>query len=115
VARIKALHRRKNYGKENILKAADLTMNSITREVRRAGKKIELSAKEYELLEYLLRYKNRIVTITMIAENIWNMQTAINSNLVNVYIYHLRGKIDKGFDKKLLYTIRGSGYKISDD
>lgn len=112
VARIRALHRRSGYDDVTELRADNLTLNPLTREVVRAGKRIELSAKEYELLEYLLRHKNRIVTTTMIAENIWNLQESIESNVISVTVYHLRKKIDGGFDKKLIQTVRGSGYRL---
>lgn len=114
VARIRALHRRSGYDDATELRADNLTLNPLTREVVRAGKRIELSAKEYELLEYLLRHKNRIVTTTMIAENIWNLQESIKSNVISVTVYHLRKKIDDGFDKKLIQTIRGSGYRLEE-
>lgn len=110
VARIKALHRRHAYSELTFLKAEDLSLNTSTRAVKRDGKMINLSTKEYELLEFLLRNKNRIVTSSMIIENIWNMQEQTQSNVLSVTIYHLRNKIDNGFEKKLIKTIRGSGF-----
>jgi len=112
VARIKALHRRNSYSENLILQTADLTLDPLKREVKRAGKVIDLSTKEFELLELLLRNKGYIVTNTVILEQIWNMQEFIESNVINVTIYHLRNKIDRGFEKKLIQTIRGSGYRI---
>ena len=115
VARIKALHRRSGYDDRITLHADTLNLNPVTREVMRGERRIDLTAKEYELLEYLLRHKNRIVTNTMIAENIWNMQQNIESNVISVTVYHLRKKVDGGSDKKLIRTVRGSGYRIEDD
>jgi DNA-binding response OmpR family regulator len=82
--------------------------------VTRGGKRIELGSKEYELLEFLMRNKNRTVTNTMIIENIWNMQEEIQSNVVNVTMHHLRSKIDKTFAEKLIKTVRGSGYRLEE-
>jgi len=115
VARIKALHRRSGYDDRITLHADTLNLNPVTREVMRGERRIDLTAKEYELLEYLLRHMNRIVTNTMIAENIWNMQQNIESNVISVTVYHLRKKVDGGSDKKLIRTVRGSGYRIEDD
>lgn len=115
VARIRALHRRSSYSENLTLQIADLTLDPIKREVKRAGKVIDLSTKEFELLELLLRNKGYVVTNTVILEQIWNMQEFIESNVINVTIYHLRNKIDKGFTKKLIQTVRGSGYRIVDE
>lgn len=114
VARVKALHRRKSHGNASMLKVDTLSLDPLTRNVIRDEKRIELSAKEYELLEFLMRNKNRIVTNTMIIDNIWNMQEQIESNVVSVTIYHLRNKIDKSFERKLIKTVRGSGYRLED-
>jgi len=110
VARIKALHRRHANADLTLLQAEDLSLNTRTRVVNRNNKTIELSTKEYMLLEFLLRNKNRIVTNTMMIENIWNMQEHTQSNILSVTIYNLRNKVDNGFEKKLIKTIRGSGY-----
>ncbi|GAX86956.1 two-component system, OmpR family, response regulator [Lebetimonas natsushimae] len=115
VARIKALFRRSKNIKENVLKVGDLELNPDTKEVRRAGKNIELTAKQFELLKYLMINKGKIVSEDMIAQNLWEMDEEINSNVINVYISHLRKKIDKDFDKKLIKTFRGMGFKISDE
>jgi DNA-binding response OmpR family regulator len=115
VARIKALFRRSKNIKENILKVGDLELNPDTKEVRRAGKNIELTAKQFELLKYLMINKGKVVSEDMIAQNLWEMDEEINSNVINVYISHLRKKIDKDFDKKLIKTFRGMGFKISDE
>jgi len=115
VARLKALFRRNKKIKENILKVADLELNPDTKEVRRAGKEIELTAKQFELLKYLMINKGKIVTTEMIANNLWEMDEEINSNVINVYISHLRKKIDKDYDKKLIKTFRGMGFKLVDE
>ena len=115
VARLKALYRRSKNINENILKIADLELNPETKEVKRGGKYIDLTAKQFELLKYLMVNKNKIVTPAMISNNLWEMDDEINSNVINVYISHIRKKIDKNQEKKLIKTIRGMGFKISDE
>ncbi|WP_456480651.1 response regulator transcription factor [Nautilia sp.] len=115
IARLKALYRRSHNLNDNIIKVADLELNPDTKEVRRAGKLIELTAKQFELLKYLMINKNKIVNTDMIHSNLWEMDDEINSNVINVYISHLRKKIDKNFDKKLIKTYRGMGFKLSDE
>ena len=83
--------------------------------VTRAGKNIELTSKEYILLEYLMMNKNKIVTEQMINNSLWDMEEMTASNIVSVYMYRIRTKIDKNFDIKLIHTIRGMGYKLSED
>jgi len=112
VARIKALLRRSGFDDTSALEADDLTLDPRSREVRRGGRHITLGTKEYELLEYLLRNKDKVVTNTMIVENVWDLQEQIESNVINVTIYNLRKKVDRGFSKKLIRTIRGSGYRL---
>lgn len=113
-ARIKALLRRNHFNSTNDIKIDNLEINLVTREIKRDGKNIELSAKEYELLLLLAKNKNKIVTNTQIAEAIWNIQENTSSNVINVFIYHLRNKIDFKGQKKLIKTVRGSGYKINE-
>ncbi len=115
IARLKALYRRSQNIQDNVLKIADLELNPETKEVKRGGKYIDLTAKQFELLKYLMINKNKIVTPEMIANNLWEMDDEINSNVINVYISHIRKKIDKDADKKLIKTIRGMGFKISDE
>ena len=81
----------------------------------RAGERIDLTGKEYALLEYLLRNRGRTVTASMILEHVWDMDYLGTSNIVNVYINHLRNKIDREFDRKLIQTIRGHGFRIDED
>ncbi len=114
IARVKALHRRRTYRLTNYLSSGNLKLDSTKREVKRDEQIIELTTKEFKLLSYLLEHKGRIVTNTMILEYIWNMHEEVQSNVVNVTMYHLRKKIDQGFDTALIETIRGSGYKIND-
>ena len=115
IARVKALYRRSHNLNDDVLKVADLTLNPETKEVRRAGKLIELTAKQFELLKYLMINKNKVVSPDMIQSNLWEMDDEINSNVINVYISHLRKKIDKGFDKPLIKTLRNMGFKLSDE
>ncbi len=114
VARVKALHRRHAYKDESVLQAGDLRLDIMRREVKRGDKLIDLSGKEFALLELLLRHKNRIVTHTMILDSLWSAQERVESNVVNVTLYHLRKKIDDGYVTKLIKTVRGSGYRIED-
>ncbi len=99
----------------NILKVSDLKLDSDNKTVTRADKKIDLSSKEYILLEYLMFNKNKTVTEDMINNSLWNMDKQTASNIINVYIYRLRKKIDKDHHNKLIHTVRGMGYKISAD
>jgi DNA-binding response OmpR family regulator len=115
IARLKALHRRSKGVSENILQVGDLVMNLDTKEVKRGDKKIELMTKQFELLKLLMLNKNKIVSQEMIEENLWNMDEERNSNVITAHISYIRKKIDKGFDKPLIKTIRGMGYKISDE
>ena len=115
LARIRALFRRNQDYKTKMLKTGDLEMDPVRRLVTRAGKKIILTGKEYALLEYLLRNKGRIVTPVMILGHVWDMDYDGISNIVNVYINHLRNKIDKDSRVKLIKTIRGHGYQIDEN
>lgn len=115
LARIKALLRRTQDYKTKTLSVGDLELDPVSRRVTRAGQFISLTGKEYALLEYLMRNKGRIITQSKIIEHVWDMNFEGMSNVVNVYINHLREKIDKGFSQKYIHTIRGSGYKIDED
>ncbi|MGE0737732.1 response regulator transcription factor [Sulfurimonas sp.] len=94
---------------------ADLTIDTAKREVKRTGKKINLTAKEYALLEFLARNSKKLLTETIIKENISDMAEVSMSNIINVYIYRLRNKIDKDHSLKLIHTVRGLGYMLSDE
>jgi DNA-binding response OmpR family regulator len=112
-ARIRALLRRGT--QENArLRVADLEMDTSTRQVRRGGQAIDLKLKEYALLEFLLRNVHRPVTRTMIVEHVWDIHFDSVSNVVDVHINSLRNKIDKGFARQLIHTVRGVGYMLSD-
>jgi len=115
LARIRALLRRSQTYKEPLLKIADLEMNPATRIVTRGGQEIALTGKEYALLEYFLRNPGRVLSETRIVEHVWDMNYDPRTNVVNVYIHHLRSKIDSGFDNKLIHTIRGTGYVMKDN
>ena len=110
LARVRAVLRRNSEDKESVISAADLTVNLLNREVKRGDKIIELTLKEFSLLEYFLRNKNLVLTRTMIAEKVWNIDFLTDTNVVDVYINHLRKKIDKEFEQKLIHTVRGVGY-----
>ena len=103
-----------NSHERRILKAADLEMNSDSKEVTRAGKPINLTAKEFQLLEYLLHNKNKVVSRTDIAKNVWEIDFETNTNVIDVYINYLRNKVDKSFERKLIHTQVGMGYMLKD-
>jgi len=111
IARIK-VQLRDGKALTNIYKIADLELNSDTKTVTRGGKNITLSSKEYILLEYLMVNQDKVITEDMINNSLWNMDKETASNIISVYIYRLRKKIDRESDLKLLHTIRGMGYKI---
>ena len=113
LARIRALLRREKIEKEPILKVADLTLSLVTHKVIRRGKEIELTSKEYALLEYFIRNPEKVLTRTMISEHVWDYHFDSLTNVVDVYVNYLRKKIDKDFEPKLIHTIRGVGYVLS--
>jgi DNA-binding response OmpR family regulator len=114
LARLRALIRRAaDAPKSSVLQVADLTLDTLTHRVKRAGKVIALTAKEYAVLECLMRDTSRVLTRAMIAEHVWNYDVYNQSNVVNVYIRNLRRKIDDAAELKLIHTIRGSGYRLS--
>jgi heavy metal response regulator len=114
LARVRALLRRKNQNITTILKIADLELNQLTHEVKRAGKEIALTMKEYNLLEYLMLNANQTITRTMISEHVWNESFDSFTNVIDVYVNYLRNKIDKGFKKQLIHTVRGIGYILKE-
>jgi DNA-binding response OmpR family regulator len=113
-ARVRALLRR-GAQESTILRLADLEMNTATRTVARAGRKIDLKLKEFSLLEFLLRNAQRTVTRTMIIEHVWDIHFDSVSNVVDVHINSLRNKIDRGFTPVLIHTVRGVGYVLTDE
>jgi two-component system OmpR family response regulator len=113
LARVQALIRRTSGASEpTCLNVADLTMDLISRQVRRGGQSIELQPLEFSLLEYLMRNVGRVVSKTMIMEHVWDYNFDPQTNVVEARICRLRDKVDKGFDKKLIHTVRGVGYAI---
>lgn len=114
-ARIRAMLRVKEHVTGSILEIADLRVDTTTRVVKRGGCIIELSSKEYAVLEYLMRNKGITVSKEKIEENIWNYEYEGTSDVVKVYIHHLRKKIDGNFEKKLLHTIKNVGYVIKEE
>ena len=110
--RVQALLRRGPNLREDVLKASDLEVNRLTRQVKRAGKRVELSPKEYSLLEYLILHAGRTLSRSMIVEKIWDQSFEGLTNIVDVYIGQLRRKIDEGHEPKLIRTVRGIGYLL---
>ena len=115
LARVRALLRRKEGNKKTTLKIADLELDQLTHKVKRAGKNIELTSTEYTLLEYLMLNANQVVTRTMISEHVWEDDFDSFSNVINVYVNYVRKKVDAGFDKKLIHSIRGTGYILKEE
>lgn len=113
LARVRALLRRPPLQADPILRAGGLELDTARREVRRAGRAIDLSPREFALLEYLLRHPGQVLTRTQIAEHIWNFDFYSGSNVVDVYIGYLRRKVDRGTDRPLIHTVRGVGYRLS--
>jgi two-component system, OmpR family, response regulator len=112
LARVGALARRPPMVAATSLSAGDLEMDLLARTVTRAGKRIDLLAQEFKILEYLLRHAGQVVTRTMLLEKVWDFHFDPKTNIVETHISRLRSKIDKGFDKPLLHTVRGAGYVI---
>jgi len=115
LARVRALLRRPKEQQATVLTAGDLSLNTITYEVKRAGKSIQLTGKEFALLEYLLRNQNRPLPKELIISHVWDYDADILPNTVEVYIKYLRAKIDEPFDTPLIRTVRGFGYKLQTD
>lgn len=116
LARIRSLLRRGAKEKPaTLLTIADLELDTVSHKAKRKGQMIELTAKEYSLLEYLIRNKDRVLSRTVISEHIWDYNFDTGTNLIDVYVNHLRNKIDLGFEKKLIHTVRGVGYVMKED
>ena len=113
LARVRALLRRPPLQAGTILQVGDLEMDTAKREVRRNGRSIELSPREYAVLEYLMRHPNQVLTRTQIGEHVWNFDFYNESNVVDVYIGYLRRKIDHNDESPLFQTVRGVGYRIA--
>jgi len=114
VARVRALTRRGGENKPVVLRVADLSLDTVTHKAQRGGAEIELTAREYRLLEFLMRSAGRLCGRMMILEKVWDYDFDPGTNLVDVYIRRLREKIDSTFEPKLLHTVRGSGYVLKE-
>lgn len=112
LARVRSLLRRKGTVKEAVIRIDDLEINTATHEVKRGGKALTLSSREYALLEYLAYNKDKVLSRTDIVEHIYHEDSEMDSNVVDVYINYLRNKIDKGYKRKLIHTVRGAGYMM---
>lgn len=112
-ARIRALMRRSHIPAESVLTVADLRLDRVERRVERAGKRIELTSKEFALLEYLMRNAGRRITRAMIIEHVWNLSFDTCTNVVDVYVNYLRRKVEEGYPHRLIHTVRGVGYELS--
>lgn len=111
-ARIRALLRRESHDKSGLITVGDLVLDPATHFVERAGRRIDLTSREYSLLEYLMRNPNRLITRQMAEDQLWNYDAPVASNVIDVYVRRLRSKIDDPFDEKLIETVRGSGYRL---
>jgi DNA-binding response OmpR family regulator len=112
-ARIRALLRRSHLPSESVLVIDDLKLDRVEHRAERAGRRIDLTSKEFALLEYLMRNAGRQVSRAMIIEHVWNMTFDTTTNVVDVYINYLRRKVDDGHTRKLIHTVRGVGYQVS--
>jgi two-component system OmpR family response regulator len=113
IARVEALARRRETGSvQTVLKVGDLEMDLIGRTVHRAGQEIDLQPREFQLLEFLMRHAGQSVTRTMLLEKVWEYHFDPQTNVIDVHISRLRSKIDKGFEKAMLQTVRGAGYRL---
>jgi heavy metal response regulator len=115
LARVRSLLRRSSKDKSTVLSIADLELDTVTHKARRAGRIIELTAKEYALLEYFLRNKERVLSRTIIAEHIWDYNFDTGTNIIDVYVNHLRNKIEGQGETKLIHTVRGVGYVVKEE
>lgn len=113
LVRVKALLRRGPVTRSSVVRVGDLELDRLSQQVKRAGKRIDLTAKEYSLLEYLMSNAGRVLSRTMIIEHVWDQSFDGITNIVDVYVRHLRNKVDDPFEQKLIRTVRGLGYTIS--
>lgn len=112
LARVKALLRRGPVSRSSVVRVDDLELDRLSQQVRRAGKRIELTSKEYSLLEYLMSNAGRVLSRTMIIEHVWDQSFDGITNIVDVYVRHLRNKVDDPHERKLIRTVRGVGYTV---
>ena len=112
LVRVKALLRRGPVNRSSTLRIGDLELDRLTQQVKRAGKRVDLTAKEYSLLEYLMQNAERVLSRNMIIEHVWDQSFDGITNIVDVYVRHLRSKVDDGYKPKMIHTVRGTGYVI---
>jgi two-component system OmpR family response regulator len=113
IARVEALARRRETGSvQTLLRVGDLEMDLIGRTVQRQGKEIDLQPREFQLLEFMMRHAGQSVTRTMLLEKVWEYHFDPQTNVIDVHVSRLRAKIDKGFDRPMLQTVRGAGYRL---
>jgi len=115
LVRVKALLRRGPVNRSSVVRVNDLELDRLSQQVKRSGRKIDLTAKEYALLEYLATHPGRVFSRTMIIEHVWDQSFEGLTNIVDVYVRHLRGKVDDPFPRKLIRTVRGVGYCLSEE
>ena len=115
LARVRALLRRGAAAAPAVLTAADLTLDPATRQVMRGGRRIDLTSKEYALLEFLLRRRDQVLSRAVIAQHVWGVDYDTFTNVIDVYVNYLRKKIDSGFEPKLIHTVRGFGYVLKEE
>ncbi len=114
LVRVKALLRRGPVSRSSVVRVGDLELDRLSQQVKRGGKRIELTSKEYSLLEYLMSNAGRVLSRTMIIEHVWDQSFDGINNIVDVYVRHLRSKVDDPCEQKLIRTVRGVGYSIGD-
>lgn len=115
LARVRVVLRRGGEALPSVLRVSDLSLDPVGRAVERGGERIELSAKQFALLHYLMRHEGQVVSRTMIQEHVWNYEFDGLTNVVDVHINRLRNKIDRGFDRPLIHTLRGVGYVLREE
>jgi DNA-binding response OmpR family regulator len=115
LVRVKALLRRPRAMEAHVLRVADLEVDRLNKQVKRAGKRLELTSKEYALLEYLAEHRGQTLSRTMIVEHVWDESFENLTNIVDVYVRYLRGKVDDPFPIKLIQTVRGAGYSLAEE
>lgn len=113
LVRVKALLRRGPVSRTSVVRVCDLELDRLSQQVRRSGKRIDLTSKEYSLLEYLVSNAGRVLSRTMIVEHVWDQSFNGATNIVDVYVRHLRMKVDDPFEQKLILTVRGVGYSVT--
>jgi heavy metal response regulator len=115
LARVRSLLRRGAKEKSTVLSVADLELDTVTHRAKRGTRSIELTAKEYALLEFFLRNRERVLSRAIISEHIWDYNFDTGTNIIDVYVNHLRNKVDAGTNHKLIHTVRGVGYVLKED